>query len=95
MPGGSWGEILSYLDSPSPNVALRDVRFTFFGFFMFSSTPPSLNVALQELGFTFLVFLFVSPSLNVALLEVGFTFLGISWLSPFKAVEVETKLINL
>ena len=38
---------------PSLNVALREVGFTFFGFFMLSSTPPSLNGALREVGVTF------------------------------------------
>ena len=52
-PEGFLRGIMSYLDSPSLNVALREVGSTFFGFFMLSSTPPSLNVALREVGVTF------------------------------------------
>ena len=53
FPEGFLGGILSYLDSPSLKVALQDVESMFFMFFMLSSTLPSLNVALREVGFTF------------------------------------------
>ena len=39
-------------NSPSLNVALWEVGFTFLGFFMLSNSP-SLNVALREVGLTF------------------------------------------
>ena len=52
-PEGFLRGILSYLDSPSLNVALREVGSMFFWFFMLSSIPPSLNVALREVGVTF------------------------------------------
>ena len=45
------GDGVCFFDSPSRNVALREVGITFF-FVLFDS--PSLNVALQEVGFTFL-----------------------------------------
>ena len=43
--------------SPSLNVALRQVGFTFWGFML--SNSPSLNVALREVGFTFSDFSFL------------------------------------
>jgi hypothetical protein len=62
IPGEVLREVISYRDSPSPNVALRDVGFTFFVFLMLSSTPPSLNVALLEVGFTLFLFFILSNS---------------------------------
>jgi hypothetical protein len=52
-PEGFLQGILSHLESPSLNVALRLVGSTFSGFFMLSSTPTSLNGALREVGFKF------------------------------------------
>ena len=57
LPGtrgtGAWeGGVGMLPSSPSLNVALQEVGFTFLGFFMLSNSP-SLNVALREVGFTF------------------------------------------
>ena len=85
-------------NSPSLNVALREVGLTFLHCVMLSlPNSPSLNVALRYIGFTFWDFFVLSlpnsPSLNVALPEVGFTFLlhiYISW--PSKSNPQSTQV---